>query len=46
MQEIFIKIELTPISYCYLKFSTQFPNKIIYALRSIFLQINNLSFVK
>ena len=44
MQERFIKSQLTPISMCYHKFTSQFPNKITYAFQSKFLQINNLSF--
>ena len=34
MQERFIKIQLTDISKCCLKFNSKFPNKIIYAVRS------------
>ena len=45
MQERFIKIQLTPISKCYLKLDFKFPSKIICAVRSKFLQINNLKFL-
>ena len=44
MQKKFIEIQLTTISKCDLKFNFQFQNKIVYAFRSKFLQINNLSF--
>ena len=37
MQKIFIKSQLTPISKCYLKFNSQFPNMKIYAVHSKFL---------
>ena len=45
MQERFIKIQLTPISKCYLKFNFKFLNKVISAVRSKLLQINNLKFL-
>ena len=45
MQERFIKIRLTPISIqCYLKFNSEFAAKIIHAVHSKLLQINNLIF--
>ena len=44
MQERFIKIQLTPIKKCYLKFNYQFSTKIIYAVHNKFFQINDLSF--
>ena len=46
MQKIFIEIQLAPISKCYLKFSSQFPTKMTYAVHSKLLQINDLSFIK
>ena len=45
MQEKIIKIQLTPHQKCYFKFNFKFPNKIIYAVRSKFLQINYLKFL-
>ena len=43
MQERFNKIQLSPISKCYLKINSQFPSKIIYAVHSKLLQIDDLS---
>ena len=44
MQEILIKIQLTPISKYYLKLNSQFSTKIIYTVHNKFLQTNDLSF--
>ena len=41
MQGRFIKLQLTPISKCYLKFNSKLPNKSIYAVHSKFLQADN-----